>query len=213
MKEGDIYKTTRCGELRILNFYEYRKVEVEFIVTGTKVLTDKWRIINGKVKDKFYPNIWTVGFIGEGYSWGTQTKAYTCWAGMLRRCYSEHNQKKSPTYIGCYVCKEWHNFQIFCEWYIDNYPKDGNKYQLDKDILIEGNREYSPDNCIFTTPKDNAVKANAKEYTFVSPSGEVTVLYNLREFCRINNLNSSGMVQVNKGRISNHKGWLKYEEI
>lgn len=130
---------------------------------------------------------------------------------MLRRCYSEDNLKRSPTYRGCFVATEWHNFQIFCEWYLNNYPKDGKKYQLDKDILFEGNKEYSPEKCMFVTHRDNAVKAGAKHYIFTSPEGEQVKIYNLSDFCRDNDLDTGCMTRVNSGKRRVHKGWTRYE--
>ena len=69
---------------------------------------------------------------------------------MLRRCYNERELNKQPTYRGCSVCDEWHNFQNFAQWYTDNYYEiDGECMELDKDILHKGNKIYSPDNCVF----------------------------------------------------------------
>lgn len=43
---------------------------------------------------------------------------YQAWTGMLERCYSAKWQAKSPTYIGCMVCEEWHSFMSFRAWMI-----------------------------------------------------------------------------------------------
>lgn len=126
---------------------------------------------------------------------------------MLARCYDDETQKKNPTYVGCIVCDEWHNFQRFAKWYEDNHPRDGKKYHIDKDIKVKGNRVYGQDTCIFVTPKQNIVASVAKEYEFLSPSGEVTKIINLSEFCKKNNLCISTMVAVNNGRRKQHKGW------
>ena len=34
---------------------------------------------------------------------------------MLERFHDSKYQEKRPTYIGCSVAEEWHNFQIFAE--------------------------------------------------------------------------------------------------
>lgn len=70
----------------------------------------------------------------------------TVWKGMLGRCYSEKHQSKRPTYIGCSVCEEWLLFSNFKKWFDENYTPG---YELDKDILVEGNKVYSPDTCRF----------------------------------------------------------------
>ena len=72
--------------------------------------------------------------------------AYYAWADMLKRAYSEQYQEKQPTYVGVTVCKEWHSFNAFRTWWLDKYRED---WQLDKDLLAPGNREYSPGACIY----------------------------------------------------------------
>jgi len=73
-------------------------------------------------------------------------KAYTAWHCMLQRCYSKGFLDKHPTYMGCCVCEEWLTFSCFDKWFLENYV-DG--FQLDKDILVSGNKIYSPDTCLF----------------------------------------------------------------
>lgn len=69
---------------------------------------------------------------------------------MLERCYSARYQERKPTYKGCSVCDEWLNYQNFAKWYDDNYYEiKGEIMCLDKDILVKGNKIYSPENCVF----------------------------------------------------------------
>lgn len=51
---------------------------------------------------------------------------------------------------------------------------------------------------------------NAKTYIFISPSGEVTEIINLRKFCTENNLNQGNMQSVAAGKRNQHKGWKRY---
>jgi hypothetical protein len=168
-------------------------------------------IKKGDFKDKMSPSLYGVGFVGDGNHKpsknGKNTKAYATWARMLERCYYEKYQARNPTYIGCTVDKEWHNFQCFAKWYHENYPADGKDYQLDKDLLVKGNKIYSADTCCFLTPQQNTETSQAKRYQFVSPNGDKVTVFNLRRFCRENNLNASHMAQVALGKENQHKGW------
>ena len=111
-----------------------------------------------------------VGVTGQGeYSHlvrninGKHTKVYSVWHDMLGRCYNKKYQEKKPTYIGCTVCEEWHNFQNFAKWYEENYYEVNNEEMaLDKDILIKGNKIYSPQTCIFVPKRINSLFINAK---------------------------------------------------
>ena len=67
---------------------------------------------------------------------------------MIKRCYSTKYQLNQPTYKGCTVHPDWHNFQSFAKWFDDNYDYKSKDQNLDKDLLESGNRVYSKDNCI-----------------------------------------------------------------
>lgn len=74
------------------------------------------------------------------------TKAYTIWNLIRIRCYSDKFLIKNPSYKGCTVSPLWYNFQNFAEWFYINCVEG---WQLDKDILVKGNKIYSPDTCCF----------------------------------------------------------------
>lgn len=50
----------------------------------------------------------------------------------------------------------------------------------------------------------------AKEYTFVSPKGDVVTFVNLSKFCKENGLTDSLMCKVIKGKRNHHKGWTRW---
>lgn len=81
-------------------------------------------------------------------------KAYDIWRLMLDRCYSADFHKTYPSYKDCLVCEEWLKFSNFKKWFDDNYV-DG--YQLDKDILVKGNKVYSPQTCCFIPQRINSL--------------------------------------------------------
>lgn len=57
----------------------------------------------------------------------------------------------------------------------------------------------------------NSEYSLSKHYKFVDPYGEVREIFNMRKFCRANDLHDGSMIAVNKGRQKHHKGWTKYE--
>lgn len=81
-----------------------------------------------------------------------QSKAYIVWKAMLARCYSENTLKKNQAYKGCSVCEEWLVFSNFKKWFDENYHENA---QLDKDILCQGNKVYSPNTCCFVPQEIN----------------------------------------------------------
>jgi len=83
---------------------------------------------------------------------------YKRWVGMLERCYSEKLHKKNPTYKDCSVCSEWLTFSNFKEWMI---KQDWEGQQLDKDLILPGNKIYSPSTCVFLPSAINSLMNNA----------------------------------------------------
>lgn len=83
----------------------------------------------------------------------SQVPLYGVWDGMMRRCYSK-NHKYFRLYgqRGVRVCDSWLSPVNFIKWGLSNGYKKG--LQLDKDIIGTG-LLYSPENCMFVTPKQN----------------------------------------------------------
>lgn len=121
-------------------------------------------------RDKIYG----VGIVGEGkYSAGAgtrnkHTKQYSTWLSMLKRCYDIKEHEVNPCYIGCKVCDEWLNLQSFGEWFDKNYIEN---YQLDKDLLVKGNKIYSPKTCCFIPQELNLLLVNSKRTRGIYPIG------------------------------------------
>ena len=82
---------------------------------------------------------------------------YRAWTGMLKRCYDAKYQTKKQTYVGCSVCTEWLTFSHFKKW-MENQNWQGK--QLDKDLIVKGNKVYSPDTCAFVDAVTNSFTIN-----------------------------------------------------
>ena len=98
---------------------------------------------------------------------GVCANSYKAWHAMINRCYNENY--KCPTYYkDCVVCDEWLRFSNFKKWFDDNYI-DG--YALDKDILVKGNKVYSPDTCCFVPQGINSIFTKRQNYRGKYPIG------------------------------------------
>lgn len=77
-------------------------------------------------------------------------KFYATWERMLRRAYQRDWSTRHPSYTGVSVCAEWLHSSIFAGWMSGQIAKEGSEVlHLDKDILLPGNKEYSPTTCAF----------------------------------------------------------------
>lgn len=210
---GGIYRTNRGGNIMVIDYKDRENVIVLFLSTGTTKRTSAAQIRRGTVKDPMSRTVFGVGFIGSGpykvTKGGVKTESYEKWHHMMERCYSDKFIKKNPTYYGCKVCEEWHDFQNFSKWYYEN-PNSGKGLHLDKDILGSG-KLYSPSTCALVTREDNNIKARAKIWLFVRPDGVIVEIYNLSRFCRENGLDCSNMQNLHSGKIKSCKGWRRVE--
>lgn len=136
---------------------------VRFVDSNYLVHTNYNCFINGGVKNPFDKSVYGVGYIGVGQykvsdQNGKQTPQYSTWRRILERAYSAKYHETKPTYKDVKVCKEWHNFQMFASWYDNNYYTIyGQDMDLDKDILIKGNKIYSPETCVFVPQRINTL--------------------------------------------------------
>lgn len=84
----------------------------------------------------------------------SKTKLYHIWESMKGRCYTKgHTSFKNYGAKGITVCAEWvESYDLFKDWAIDNGYREG--LQIDR---INGEGEYSPNNCRFVTPRENNI--------------------------------------------------------
>ncbi len=109
---------------------------------------------------------------------------YYTWKNMFKRCYSTTYQLTKPSYKGCIVCKDWWDSQTFIEWYSKNKIEG---FQLDKDILIKGNKIYSPETCCFVPREINMLFAKSNSIRGELPIGVRLVKSKFRSFIYQNN--------------------------
>lgn len=86
-----------------------------------------------------------------------KTKVYQVWSDMIRRGYSAKYKEKHTTYKDVVVCEEWHDLQVFGDWFVLNYKKG---FCLDKDILLKGCKVYQPSTCRFIPVNLNLLLTN-----------------------------------------------------
>lgn len=206
-EKGTSHQSRSDGAFLIVSDNGWDNVDIIF-PSGYESNVCRQQIKEGRVKDYFKPIYFGVGFLGgrelKSKSKGRSTSAYNRWKHMLARCYDKETQERMPTYKGCTVCDEWHNFQNYAKWFYENYAKN---CDVDKDIIKSGNKIYSPSTCKFVPHQENSEKATAKNYKFKSPLGELISIYNLNKFCLENNLTQANMRKVIDGTRSHHKGW------
>ena len=153
MKQNRIGET-KCsihGDLmKIVEYNTNKDIIVEFQDEyKTRVHTRYKFFIDGTVRNPYGKNMYGVAVVGTKYS--SHTKEYEVWNNILVRCFDEKYKEKYPTYKNVTCCEEWLLFENFYEWLHsqENFDKwiNGKRWDVDKDILVKGNKVYSPNNC------------------------------------------------------------------
>ena len=157
---GIVFKSTSSGDFKIVKYNDYYNVEIQFINTGFETTVQLGNIKMGKVKDPYSPSVYGVGVLGTKYPItvnGVQTKEYNLWYHMLQRCYSTGLKKQRPTYEGCEVSNKFKSYEYFYDWCHSQIGFGIGGFELDKDLLIKGNKVYSESTCVFIPSEINLI--------------------------------------------------------
>ena len=165
--EGTTIISKQGYEVRLNKYNDASNCELEFLNVKFpyKINIEIRSFKNKTVRYPYHPSKYGVGYIGIGKfiggSYSKENIVYDYWDGILRRCYSERIKKLRNSYSDCLVDECWHNLQNFGEWFEKNYnPKYMKSWCLDKDILVKGNRIYSPETCCFVPNEINVIFTN-----------------------------------------------------
>ena len=167
---GKEFTTKSFGKCFIIDYKGNRDVTVMFYSPRAIVKCQLGALKGGLVRNPYYPSFYGVGYIGVGNYSAKNKEAYGRWTSILGRAYCEKYKIRFPAYKDVTVCEEWHNFQNFAEWY-ESQEFKGEGYELDKDILIKGNRVYCPTACRLVPSAVNKVLRNNSERRGALPIG------------------------------------------
>lgn len=158
---GKEFDTNNCGKCVVVNYVNKNNVTVEFYEPRCVITCRLAELRKGRVKNPKYPLVYGIACVGQGrYSAKTDYRAYKIWSDMVCRCYNKKKAKDRPTYKDVEVCKEWLDFQNFAKWCYEqkgftSTDNSGKVFAIDKDILVKGNKIYSPETCCFVPREIN----------------------------------------------------------
>lgn len=145
----------------------------------------------------------------DGVKKRVKSPFYMRWHSMFDRCYSEAYLSRNPSYVGCEVSPEWYLFSTFKEW-MEKQNYEG--MCLDKDILVIGNKVYSPDTCLFVPPNINLLVTDCTARRGDSPLG---VYYNEKRGKYIAACSNQHGQQVKLGQFNDadkaHEAWRQFK--
>ncbi|HEY5561953.1 MAG TPA: hypothetical protein VIK72_09420 [Clostridiaceae bacterium] len=158
---GEVNNNTLGSRMEIIKYINSKDIVVKFD-NGFSIKCSYGQFKSGELRSPYDKTTCNVGYFGEGeYKvrvGDEMTKQYYAWGAMMHRCYYDKYLQNKTTYKDVTVCKEWHNFQNFAKWHDENYYTiNEDVMHLDKDILIRGNKIYSPETCVFVSQNINSL--------------------------------------------------------
>lgn len=194
---GEVFKSNGFGYYEVIAYENATNVTVRFLETGYEKTTKKSNIMNGAVRDRFAPSLHGVGIIGMLPSRieGVLVAQYQLWSSIIQRCYDPKYQIKQPSYKGCVVSDNFKKYEYFYDWCSKQIGFGNEGWQLDKDILGNGEASYHEDHCVFipqyinilfnNNPKNRgkyplgvSVNSSGQLFAYISKWGKHTFLGN-----------------------------------
>lgn len=170
--------TGNFGNYKIIEYKNAREVTVEFEDGYTrKCSSNSLRI--GSVKNPNFPTIFGVGYLGEGKfsdaKGFSESYTYKLWRHVLGRVFRKEYEAH---YSDCDIDELWLCYNNFAEWChnqkgFSSFDDKGERFQLDKDFKLKGNRLYSPETCIFLPREINQSIVSRRNYRGKNPLGVV----------------------------------------
>lgn len=141
--------------MKIVEYNNSHNIIVEFQDDyKARVHTDYRHFETGTVRNPYYPTVHNIGITGNKYptcKGKTTAKEFETWMDVIKRSFNDKTKERNPAYKDVNCCEEWLLYDNFHEWLHEqpNFDKwySGKRWAIDKDILIKGNKVYSPETC------------------------------------------------------------------
>lgn len=197
---GHFYQMNNTEWLEVLEINNKSDVKVRFLEYPHIRSAHASEIRNGGVRNPMRPIIAGVGYTGVGpipYTINRDlTRAGQTWNNMLKRVLQPKRETDVRLYGKCKIHTDWLNFQNFGAWYhqqIDRFGEVDFVWNIDKDLLVPGNKVYGPDTCIMVPSHINCLLTDSSLRRGKYPMG---VLYENGKYIAYCNSNQNGQWRV-----------------
>lgn len=172
---GTQFHTKSSGVCTVIKYENARNIYVMF-EDGTMKKVTGGNLCSGSISNPNRPTVFGFG-INDAEIEATD-KRYVLWSSIIRRSYSEVYHKRKPSYKDVRVSEDWRRLSNFIKD-IEKLPNFdlsiSENWELDKDLLGEGQKLYSKGTCCFLPRELNTL------FTSESKKGLKTgVFYNKR---------------------------------
>ena len=153
-KAGDIGYTNGGCQYKVIEYVGNSRYLIEFQDEFKhRMIARGGRLQEGKIANPYFRGFNGQGYIGVGKynSNPKRNPAYFKWMSIWRRI-GQIGNPAFASYIDCTMDVRWESLQDFSEFY-HNCPYRQDGWELDKDIMVPGNKIYGPDTAAYV-PKE-----------------------------------------------------------
>lgn len=155
-----VYKSNNYGYYKPLRIIDQkrRRVEIEFLETGYIRDVRYDHVLNGEVRDPYYPTIYDVACMGKATNNELTKYVYKVWKRMIDECYS------GEFYSYRTVCKRWLCFEVFLNDVIFSlgfYPT------REMHIGYGSRYVYEPSNCFICIVSEDGYELDSYDFNKV----------------------------------------------
>lgn len=152
-----------AGQELVVLKREGKVATVLFLETGGVRTANIDNVRAGKIKDLYAKSCYGVGYPGEFERVDYWKQAKQLWQNMMKRCYSDVDPRGYKS-AGVIVDPRWHCFANFLhdlpklknfDKWISGQKKNTEKYNLDKDTIVQDCKVYSRETCQFLPESEN----------------------------------------------------------
>src|SRR5574343_1154571 len=158
--EGKVYTTNRCGDVVVVEYIASNRVLIRFFNTNNERFVGMSELKKGEIRDNETFPVYSIGVMdipNELRRGVPHPREYSIWNGIRQRCYNENDRHLNPTYKDVTMSDNFLIYSHFKEWCNNKIGFDKINWQLDKDILVKGNKVYSEDTCCFVPAEINTL--------------------------------------------------------
>ena len=153
-----MFKTNKYGDVVVLEYNNVSDVIIKFLNTGNIRKTATSELKKGEIRDnEAFPvhKVCIMDIPKELNMVVGKAREYIVWNSMRQRCYNENTGKSYENYKNVEVSDYFKYYSNFKEWCSNQIGFNIEGFELDKDILVKGNKVYSPETCCFVPSEVN----------------------------------------------------------
>lgn len=157
--------------MKIIRYGNHGDIDVQFLDEHGYIVrhTTYSNFKVGTMKNPYDKTIYGVGFVGIKYLTHIDcknTREYETWVHILQRSFDDKLKQKQTAYLNVTCCEEWLSYENFYEWIHsqENFDKwlNESRWAIDKDIIVKGNKIYSPNTCTLVPQIVNCLFLNKR---------------------------------------------------